>query len=57
MVALKTKTFQAHFVKKKTHLPVIQLVKTCLFPVQLINVKNMFNVFNVCSVRNHFFLK
>ena len=47
--SLKTKIFQTYFCIKQTLLPVIKLTKTCVFPVQ--------NVFNVCSVRNHFFVK
>ena len=53
----KTKTCQAHFCIKQILLTVIQLVKTCHFPGHLINVKNVFNEFNVCSVSNHFYVK
>ena len=55
--SLKAKRFQQHFCKKQTLFPVVQLVKTCLFPVHLINVKNVFNLLNVYSVRNHFYVK
>ena len=52
--SLKTKTFQAHFCNRLTLILVIQLMKTWSFPVQAINVKN---VFNVASVRTHFYVK
>ena len=56
--SLKIKTFQGQFCRKQTLLPAIQHVKTCLFAVQLIHVKNvlLFNVLSLRSVRNHFYV-
>ena len=54
VILFKPKTFQAHFCRKQTLLPDIQLVKSRLFPAQQINVKK---VLNVCSVRKPFFCK
>ena len=57
VIFLKKQTFQAHFCKKQTLFQVVQLVKTCPFHVQLINIKNVFSVFNICSVKDHFYVK
>ena len=55
--SLKTNTFQAHFCRKQTLSFDILLVKTFFFPALLINVNNIFNVFPMCSLRKHFYVK
>ena len=57
VVFFKNKRFQAHFCKKKTLLSVIELLKICLFPVELFHVKNVFHAFNLWSERNDFYVK
>ena len=42
---------------QKTLLPVTELVKICLFPEKPFHVKNVFNMFNLCSERNGFYVK
>ena len=43
---LKNQNISSTFLQRKT-LPVIQLLKTCVSPLKLINIKN---VYNVCPV-------
>ena len=44
VVFLKNQNISSSFLQMQTLLSVIQLVKTSLFPVQLINVKYVFNM-------------
>ena len=58
VVFFKNQNVSSTFLQQqKTLLPVIELVKICLFPVEFFHVNNVFNAFNLWSERNDFYVK